>query len=454
MKICFIQPSIGKFADKPYVKTWQMQPLAIAVLAGMTPPDIEIEFIDDRFDIIPDNLSADLVAIPVETYTAQRAYHIADNIRARGMPVVMGGIHAALLPQEVSEHADAVVTNGAETIWQQVIADAQTKTLKKFYTSIAPLSQLIHVPPRREIFKGKPYLPLEMVETGRGCPFTCDFCAIAGAHKASYRSKHIDDIVKDVANVKGKFLYFVDDNFVSQFKRTKELCDALAPLKKRWFSHGSINMAHDRDLLKRLSKSGCTNILIGFESLNKATLEAMGKTWNVVKRSYEDAIERLRDHGISIYGTFVFGYDTDTMDDIDRALEFAIDQKLALAAFNHLVPFPGTPLYERFKKDNRLFEEKWWLKPGYKFGEVAFQPKYTSAKILGQKCFECRTEFYKYSCTFKRLLDRKTHFKSFMDALIFLSANISSRRGIAERQHWPIGEVVTEDAGGILCQPA
>lgn len=454
MKICFIQPCIGKFAGRPYVKTWQMQPLAIAVLAGMTPADIEIEFIDDRFDPIPDDLDADLVAIAVETYTAQRAYHIADKIRARGVQVVMGGIHAALVPQEVAEHADAVVTNGAETIWQLVIEDAQKRTLKKYYTSVSPPSHLIHVPPRREIFKGKPYLPLQMVETGRGCPFTCDFCAIAGAHQKSYRSKKIDDIVNDIATVKGKFLYFVDDNFVSQFKRTKELCDALAPLNKRWFSHGSINMAHDRDLLKRLAKSGCTNILIGFESLNKTTLAAMGKTWNIVKRSYDDAIARLRDHGISIYGTFVFGYDTDTMDDIDRALEFAIDQKLALAAFNHLVPFPGTPLYERLKVENRLFEDKWWLRPGYRFGEVAFKPKYTTAERLAEKCFECRTDFYKYSCTFKRLLDRKTHFKSLMDAVIFLSANLSSRRGIAERQSWPIGEIIADQVGEELCQSA
>lgn len=454
MKIIFIQPSIGKFTDRPYVKTWQMQPLAIAVLAAMTPPEVEIQFIDDRFDVIPDNIQADMVAIPVETYTAQRAYHISKIIRLKQIPVVMGGIHAALLPQEVAEHADAVVTAGAENVWQQLIHDLQKKQLKKFYSNLDLQTHLTHIAPARHIFKGKPYLPLEMVETGRGCPFSCDFCAIAGAHQKKYRSKRIDDIVNDVASLKGKFLYFVDDNFVSQFKRTKELCDALAPLKKRWFSHGSINMAQDLDLLKRLEKSGCTNILIGFESLNPVTLAAMGKTWNVIKRSYQEAIMRLRDHGISIYGTFVFGYDTEGLDDIDRALEFAIEQKLALAAFNHLVPFPATPLYDRLRKENRLFEEKWWLRPGYRFGEVAFRPKNYSAEILGEKCYLARKAFYQHSCTFKRLLDLKTHCKSLMDILIFLSANFSSKRGIAERQSWPIGDVLTSNMENGLTEVA
>lgn len=446
MKLTLIQPSIGKIKGEKYVKSWQMQPLSIAVLGGMTPKDIELEFFDDRFDEIPYDKETDLVAMPVETYTAQRAYKIAREFRERNVPVVMGGIHTALVPEEVIANADATVVGDAEGIWSNVINDAKLGNLQKVYRpERMKKGTLTHTIPRRELFEGKPYLSLGMVETGRGCPFTCDFCAIAGSFEGSYRSKSIDDIVTDIEAIGAKNLYFVDDNFVSNFRRTKDLCSALAPLNKKWFSHGSINMTNDSELLTALEKSGCANILIGFESLNPKNLEAMGKSWNIAKRGYTESIKKLRDHGITVYSTFVFGYDHDTVDDFQRTLDFAIEQKFALAAFNHLVPFPGTPLYQRLKSEGRLFEDKWWLKEGYKFGEVAFQPKNMSAETLAEKCFELRTQFYSYGSTFKRMLDLQANCRTPYQGLVYLIANLVSKRGIAQRQYWPIGDVVSKD---------
>ena len=162
-------------------------------------------------------------------------------------------------------------------------------------------------------------------------------------------------------------------------------------------------MANQPELLKKLQKSGCSNLLIGFESLNEDTLKSMGKSWAVVKRGYAESIKILRDYGISIYGTFVFGYDQDKPGDIEKTLEFAIEQKMSMAAFNHLVPYPGTPLYSRFDKEGRLIDKKWWLKDGYNFGEVSFTPKNFSPIELSKKCYDARMSFYKFSNILKRV---------------------------------------------------
>lgn len=445
MKIHLIQPSIGKKDGKGYVKSWQMQPLPIATLAGLTPKEHEVTFTDDRFETINYEIEADLIAMPVETYTAQRSYKIARKFRERNMPVVMGGIHAMLEPQEVAQHCDVVCISGAENVWEGILdhfSNGNNKNglvAKVFSQQSGKRERLSHVEPRRDLFEGKPYLPLEIVETGRGCPFTCDFCAVYGAYNQSYRSKSIEDIVSDVESLNRKNVYFADDNFVSDFRRTKELCRALEPLNIHWFSHGSINMANDEDLLKSLERSGCTNILIGFESLNPESLKAMGKSWNIAKRSYSDAVKKLRDNGLTIYATFALGYDTDTKDDFQRTVDFAIEQKFALAAFNHLIPYPNTPLYKRLNQEGRLFEDKWWLREGYKFGEVVFQPKNMSAEELAEGCFDCRKQFYSYSSIARRMLDFKANAKNPYTALVASMANLTSRKGIVQRQYWEIG---------------
>ncbi len=454
MKITLIQPSVGKINNKPYIKSWTMEPLALSTLAGLTPDDIEIEFFDERVDRLPESYETDLVAITVETYTAKRAYNIAKKIRNQGIPVVMGGIHANLVPDEVSKNCDAMLVGGAEGgIWNKILDDFRSDSLLKKYDSNAYFNKILeHVTPRRDLYLNKGYLPLGLVESGRGCPFTCEFCAITSAHKAKYRAKQIDKIVEDIGNIPQKMLYFADDNFVSKFSRTQELCDAIAPLKKKWFSHGTINMANDRKLLKKLQKSGCSNLLIGFESLNEHTLKQMGKSWAIVKRGYSESLKILRDHGIAVYGTFVFGYDEDSVDDIKKSLDFAINEKMCLAAFNHLVPYPGTALYSRFLKEGRLIDEKWWLKDGYNFGDVSFSPKNFTPEELSKSCYDARMQFYSFSNIIKRtefMANCKDPFLNPFQTFAFMSANFISQKGIKQRQSWPIGNII-DNYGKIL----
>jgi radical SAM superfamily enzyme YgiQ (UPF0313 family) len=322
-----------------------------------------------------------------------------------------------------------------------MLEDLQKKSLKESYHVSSTGKQLEKVSINREIFNGKNYLPLSLIETGRGCYFNCDFCAVTAMHQGTYRTKSIKDIIREIEEAKSRNVYFVDDNFVSDFRRTKELCDAITPLGIRWISQGSINMADDPKLLFSLKKSGCFNMLIGFESLNSESLKAMGKSWASSRRDYTTAIEKLRDNGITVYATFVFGYDTDTKDDFKRTLDFAIDQKFAITAFNHLVPFPGTPLYNRLKDQGRLLYDNWWLRDNGKFGEVVFQPKNMSPEELAENCYNCREEFYRYDSIAKRLLDFKANSRNLASAGYIAWVNLFSGKEAKKRQGWPIGEI-------------
>ena len=205
MKVTFVLPAIGKKAHRPYIGTWKMEPLMMAVLKSITPPDIETELFDDRLELIDFGTKTDLAAITVETYTARRAYSIADRFRERGVPVVMGGYHATLLPQEAAGHADSIVAGNAEGVWEQVLADARRGCLKKLYKKAPRYPELS---PDRSLFIGKRYLPIYLVETGRGCGFRCDFCAITSYYQACYYARPIRTVVEEIERTGGRYFFF------------------------------------------------------------------------------------------------------------------------------------------------------------------------------------------------------------------------------------------------------
>ncbi len=197
MRLTIIHPCIGRRAGESYIRTWQMEALPAATLAGLTPRDVEIRFYDDRMEPIPLDEPTDLVAISVETYTAKRAYQIASEFRKRHIPVVMGGFHATLCPDEVAQHAEAVVCGEAETLWPRVIDDARHGRLEKFYRQTERPS-LADLKPDRSIFQGKRYLPIGLVEAGRGCHFKCDFCAVQTVFKSTQTRRPADQIVAEI----------------------------------------------------------------------------------------------------------------------------------------------------------------------------------------------------------------------------------------------------------------
>src|SRR4051812_43905063 len=269
MRLTIVHPCIGRRTGQKYIRTWQMEPLPAATLAGLTPKDVDVRFYDDRMELIPFDEPTDLVAISVETYTAKRAYQIASSYRARGVPVVMGGFHAALCPDEVALHAEAVVIGEAELLWPRVLDDARHGRLEKFYRQ-AERPSLAALNPDRSIFRGKRYLPIGLVEAGRGCHFKCEFCAVQTVFNSTQTRRPIDKIIAELKTLRHekKLFFFVDDNITSNMEQAKEFFRALVPLKIRWVSQSSINAAHDEEFLELLARSGCQGVLIGFESLN------------------------------------------------------------------------------------------------------------------------------------------------------------------------------------------
>lgn len=442
MRLTLIHPCIGRrVGDRSYVRTWQMEPLPAATLAGLTPrKDVEIRFYDDRLEDIPYGERTDLVAISVETYTARRAYQIASNYRARGVPVVMGGFHPSLCPDEVADHAEAVVVGEAEVTWPRLLDDFRHGKMEKFYRGEGRPS-LDGMRPDRSIFRGKRYLKVGLVEAGRGCHFKCDFCAVQTVFQASQSRRPVDAILAELREIKHtrKLIFFVDDNLTSNPAKTKEFLRALIPLKLRWVSQASINTAHDEELLELMVRSGCQGVLIGFESLNPRNLAAMNKGFNLARGGFEAALANLRRHKIRVYGTFVFGYDGDTPESFAPTVDFAIENGFYIAAFNHLTPFPGTPLYGRLKEEGRLVHDAWWLNDSYRYNEIPFHPLGIAAEDLRAGCIEARRRFYSWPSIMRRGIDAVNRANGFMWRNFYL-INAMHRGDVSRRDHYPLGD--------------
>lgn len=428
------------------MRAWQMEPLSMALLAGLTPPDVELRFYDDRMEAIPLDEPTDLVAISVETFTALRAYRLAKEFRDRGVRVLMGGYHVTLCPEEAREMADAIVIGDADQVWTQILADTQRGALQREYRATGKALSLQGLRPRREIFDGKDYQNLRLVEFARGCNFKCDFCSITAFHQAKQIHRPAKEVAAEIEAIGGKRFFIVDDNFVSQPEQARQLCRELIPLNISWVGQASIHIAHDTDLLKQMEASGCRGVLIGMESLNENNLRQMGKQWNTASGSYADSLRRFRDAGLAVYGTFVFGYDDDCADTISRSVEFACEQKLFLAAFNHLIPFPGTPLYRRLLDQGRLIKPKWWIDSDCRVGDVVFRPAKITADELQQACFDARREFFRSSSILRRMNDFRANLKNPVMAAIYLALNWQGRGDIELRQGLRLGEGAWEQA--------
>lgn len=438
MKITFITPHVGRKKSTEYVRTWQMEPLTIATLAGLTPPDIEIAYYDERVDPIDFAAPTDLAAITVETYTAKRAYEIAAEYHKRGVRTLLGGYHVTLLPDEAQMYADSILVGYAEPLWEQIVRDAEKNMLQRRYTQ-NKRQPYVYGMPRRDIFAGKPYFKLSCLETGRGCPLNCNFCSIAAATASTYNARSIDAIVTEIATLRNRYVFFVDDNFVGNLKHARELCREIAPLKIRWVGQGTLNMARDEKLLELMAESGCDGILIGFESLRHDTLQLMDKKLNVAMGDYKQLINRLHQYGIGLYGTFIFGYDSESAADTVRTAEAAIDFGLFIAAFNHLLPFPGTPLYEQFRQAGKLTDEQWWLSPTFRFGDVPFHPKNITAQDLHMLCLDARRKFYSFSGIARRSTNIKGNATTLKKAAMFWGINGLLRKEIGQKDGLPLG---------------
>ncbi|MBP6421649.1 MAG: radical SAM protein [Propionivibrio sp.] len=432
MRIVLIRPNMGDYRSSD-----AMPPLAMGILAARSIGH-QIRFFDDKTEVIPENLEADLVAFSVETFTARRAYQIADGFRQRGIPVVMGGYHPTFLPEEALLHADAVVTGDAEGVWENLLDDLAAGRLQRIYRSDNEAA-LDNMRIDRSIFAGKRYAPIELAQYGRGCRFVCDFCSIHEFYGTQVRLRPAQQLRDELESLNNKrLLFFVDDNLFSTKAHLEALLGVLTPLRRRWSCQISIDVARDPELLDQLAEAGCRYVLIGFESLEPANLKQMRKPWNQVAGEYRKVVGELHARGIGVYGTFVFGYDHDTPDTIRRSLDFALESRLEIANFNPLTPTPGSGLYARLHAEGRLISPQWWLDPDYRYGAPIFAPRLITPTQLAEGCFEAKRAFYAWSSIARRVLDNDNQFSWFSTTMTTV-ANVISRREVYRKQGRRLG---------------
>jgi radical SAM superfamily enzyme YgiQ (UPF0313 family) len=236
-----------------------------------------------------------------------------------------------------------------------------------------------------------------------------------------------------------KMFFFVDDNFAADLAASAEMADALAPLGIRWITQMSINAAHDDALVARLARAGCAGVLIGFESLDEDVLRSMRKNFNRMKGGYTDALANLRRHNIRVYGTFVFGYGATRAEAFEETAQFAIDQKFYIAAFNHLTPFPGTPLYRRLEAEGRLIYDQWWLDERYRYNDLPFRPEDGAPDDIRQGCLAARRKFYSWPSIVRRFADPLNRGDAVL-ARNFLPINYMHRAELGLRDGFPLGD--------------
>jgi radical SAM superfamily enzyme YgiQ (UPF0313 family) len=362
----------------------------------------------------------------------------------------MGGYHPTFLPDECAPFAAAVVLGDAEGVWPGIVADARRGRLRPVYRQ-GDFPLLAGSPPAdRSIFAGKRYAPVTLVQYGRGCRFNCDFCSIHAFYGTNLRQRPVREVCEEIERAGRRIVFFVDDNLFVDVPKAKELFTALRPLGISWFCQSSIDIARDRELVKLMARSGCSSALFGFESLRTENLRQMRKGWNLKWQDYETSIGVIRDAGIMIYGTFVHGYDHDTVQSFDDTVDFAIRHKFYLANFNPLTPTPRAPLYDRLAREGRLIYDRWWLDPRFRYGDATFHPRGMTAADLTAGCWRARRVFNTATSTFRRFLDPAGALRTPRNALQFLLSNSISRREIRSKQGTPLGGPEPLDLPGSL----
>lgn len=420
MRVTLIAPAPASYLWRKKRAAFTLPPMALPLLAAVTPPGVEIRLVDEAVEDVDLNLEADLVGLSVMTATAPRAYKIADHFRSRGIQVVMGGVHPSSLPEEALQHSDAVVIGEGENHWAGVVEDAGGKRLKRIYekASSFPLDRL--PAPRWDLLPAQKYFVPRTVQVTRGCPMACSFCSVSSFFGRSCRHRPVSQVVEEIKAHKKKLLIFADDNIAGNPDSARELFAAMIPLKKKWVSQCSLSIADDPELLDLAARSGCIGLLIGFESISAEVLKSIGKQVNL-QRNYEEAIHRIHGRGIHIQASFIFGFDEDTPESIPATVRFVKENRLTGVNYCRLTPFPGTRLYADLLKEGRIIDRDW---SKYDRQNVVFQPRNFTPRELQEKIFWA----YRQTYNLRSLWERRPF--SFQHFSLYLVLNFGYMKGL------------------------
>ena len=376
--------------------------LTLPYLAALTPKDWQVELVDESIADVDLDARADVVAISSWTINAFRAYDLSARFRARGIPVIMGGPHTFFHTEEALKHCDAVCVGEAEYVWEEILDDALSAGLRSVYRA-SQQHPLTGLPlPRYELLKLTRwrFLRTYTVQTSRGCPFKCEFCSERFFVGERYRQRPADEVVAEIAAIGAKNLLLADSTFAGKRQRAMELMEKMIPLKVRWSTLWNAYLCLDDEFMDLAKRSGVLHVNIGMESINAETLSNMNKSFNDVSH-YPAMIDGLRRRGISFSLNFVFGFDGERTDIFDSTLQFLRRYKVPVAYFNILDPQVGTPLYERFKAENRLLDEE---RMRHETGNVCkIKPSYCSAEELEDRVLRMYEEFYAIPSMIRRL---------------------------------------------------
>lgn len=282
---------------------------------------------------------------------------------------------------------------------------------------------------------------MSLLQFGRGCHFHCEYCAVGAYFDHRHHVRPIDEVVAEIGSQPRRDLFFVDDNLIADHAAAKALFRALIGLNVRWVSQASLDQVNDAELMRLMAESGCLGNVIGFESLDPANLEQMDKRTNLAGFDrYASAVQTLRDHHLQTWAAFLLGYDHDTPDSLLAQCEWAIEQHFTFAAWNVLMPYPGTTLYERLREEGRLlYDGRWWLHPDYRFNSAAFVPRSMTADQLTDAAWQCRRRWNSVPSIVRRAIDPATNLNSLTRFALYVIYNPLFRRESLKRQGLRLG---------------
>ena len=399
--------------------------MALPTIAGLTPSDWDVEIHDARTTPVDYDRKVGLVGITSYTADITSACEIADGFRSKGVKVVMGGVHVSVLPDEARQHADAIVVGEAEAVWERLLRDCEKGELKTIYKSNKLIEMSDMVIPRRDLLNRSMYSSFYSVQATRGCPFNCEFCTVTAFFGQEFRTRPIDEVVREVKGLESKEFFFIDDNITGRAGFAKKLFKELIPLNCKWGGQTTLNFAKDEELLSLYAKSGGRYAFIGFETLSDDNLSKISKSWNSPD-GYREAIKRIHGVGINIVGSFILELDGDSPDVFKRTYNFIMETKIDAAQFHILTPFPGTKLYDDMIKDDRITDSDW---SKYHTGEVVFKP----AKMTARELQEGYWWIYHKTYNMKNILRRSL--RSPRDLAYRIGTNLSYRRKAKKMPH-------------------
>lgn len=384
----------------PFKMSFREAPLTGTLLAALVPPELELDvtLVDGSVSPIPLDEPFDIVAISLITGMANRGYALADHYRARGATVILGGIHVSLLPDEARLHADALVIGFAEQTWPQLLRDWRAGCLRAVYVYRGAAIAAGLPLPRRDLQKPFGYAMPRTVNATRGCRQACDFC-VAPAVPLGWSTRPVAEVVADIRSLRGRTFAFHDLNLTDDIEYAKELFVAIRPLRKAWGGLVSTNVARDPELLDLMAASGCSYLLIGFESVSTAALKGMRKRFNAPDH-YRDVVASLHDRHIVVQGCFIFGLDDDTPDVFDQTVAAIDELRIDIPRFALYTPFPGTLAYKRLKAENRILHENWHY---YDTQHVVIRPRQMSPEELDRGFIRAWRESFRTGIAARRI---------------------------------------------------